>query len=178
MRKIIRVWPLFLLVGVLGLFFLGLQNDPRKLPSTLINNPLPAFSLPTLQNAAKEMDSKNYLGQVWLLNVWASWCVTCRQEHGFLLALEQNKTIPIVGLNYKDDPIAARWWLREMGGDPYQVSVVDRGGKIGIELGVYGVPETFLIDKKGHVIHRFTGALNNGVFQKEFQPLINKAMQE
>ena len=177
MKKIIRFCPVFLLLGVLVLFFFGLRNDPRKLPSSLINKPLPAFSLPALQDASRTIDSKNYLGQVWILNVWASWCVACRQEHDFLLTLAQEKTIPIVGLNYKDEPAAARRWLREMGGDPYEVSAVDQLGQMGIDLGVYGVPETFLIDAKGHVIYRFTGAVNEVAFQTDFRPLIQKARQ-
>ena len=90
MKKIIRFCPVFLLLGVLELFFFGLRNDPRKLPSSLINKPLPAFSLPALQDASRTIDSKNYLGQVWILNVWASWCVACRQEHDFLLTLAQD----------------------------------------------------------------------------------------
>ncbi len=106
-----------------------------------------------------------------------AWCVACRQEHDFLLTLAQEKTIPIVGLNYKDEPAAARRWLREMGGDPYEVSAVDQLGQMGIDLGVYGVPETFLIDAKRHVIYRFTGALNEEAFQTEFRPLIQKARQ-
>lgn len=178
MKKALRFWPLAILIILLAVFFLGLQKDPRKLPSNLIGKPMPAFNLPDLHDANRSITPNQYQGKVWLLNVWASWCVACRQEHDMLLALSKNQSASLIGLNYKDNNVAAQQWLVDMGGNPYQYSAVDQTGITGIDLGIYGVPETFIIDKNGNIAYRYTGALNPEDYQNKLLPLIEKLQNE
>lgn len=178
MNKIIRFWPVLLLLGLIAVFFFGLQQDPRKLPSNLIGKPVPAFRLPELHQAGQYVRPEQFKGQVWLLNVWASWCVACRHEHDLLKAVAASKSITLVGLNYKDHNSAAAQWLKDMGGDPYQAIAVDSQGTTGIDLGIYGVPETFIIDKQGRIAYRYTGAITNEDYQNVLIPVIEKLKNE
>lgn len=157
MQKFLIPIGFFVLVGILLAF--GLTQDPRKIPSPLIDKPLPDFDLPTVADHQRRISKQSLLGRVYLLNVWASWCVACKQEHPVLMALARRNELPIIGLNYKDERGAALMELKRLG-DPYEVSLADNDGRLGIELGVYGVPETFLIDAEGIIRYKYIGPLN------------------
>ncbi|MEG1969701.1 MAG: DsbE family thiol:disulfide interchange protein [Burkholderiaceae bacterium] len=165
--------PLGVFLVLAGFLFVGLGLNPREVPSPLVDKPAPAFQLAQLEQPAETFDQKQMLGKVWLLNVWASWCTACRQEHPLLVELAKQKIVPIIGLNYKDEPAAAKQWLRQWG-DPYTLSAKDRDGRVGIEYGVYGVPETFLIDKKGVIRFKQIGPITPDVWQKKMLPLIRE----
>ena len=142
---------------ILAAFLLvGLTLNPRQVPSPLIDKPAPAFQLNQLHAPDKVMASGDNLGKVWLLNVWASWCVACRDEHPLLVQLANSGVVPIYGLNYKDERTTAIQWLKRYG-DPYTISIVDPDGKVGIDYGEYGVPETYVIDKKGIIRNKQIG---------------------
>ncbi|MDH4046525.1 MAG: DsbE family thiol:disulfide interchange protein [Gammaproteobacteria bacterium] len=166
--------PIVVFVILLGVFMIGLNKDPTILPSPFIGRAAPAFDLPTLENASKRVSNADLSGQVVLVNVWATWCVGCRQEHEFLLQLARDKVIPIYGLNWRDRREDALQWLRQLG-NPYVVSGYDGDGKAGIDWGVYGAPETFLIAKDGTVLYKYLGPLNSQVWQQEFEPRILQA---
>jgi len=192
--KVLR-WslPLAIFAVVLAFLFVGLFRDPREVPSPLIGKPAPDFSLARLHQPESRLTNQDMRGQVWLLNVWASWCVACREEHPVLVALSKDKAVPIVGLNYKEvrgdgeidarkiDPAAeremaitrARQWLASHG-DPYTTSVLDLDGRVGIDFGVYGVPETFVIDKKGVIRYKQIGPITPEALEKTLMPLIRE----
>src|SRR4029077_4853127 len=138
--------PLGVFLVLVAFLAIGLTLNPREVPSPLINKPEPAFTLTQLHPPTLGFSQKDMQGQVWLLNIWASWCVSCRDEHPLLVELAKAKIVPIVGLDYKDEPQAGKGWLAKLG-NPYDVSVMDSDGRVGIDWGVYGVPETFVIDK-------------------------------
>ncbi|MFV2057410.1 MAG: DsbE family thiol:disulfide interchange protein [Thiohalomonadales bacterium] len=169
--------PLVIFLVIAGFLYKGLSLKPREVPSPFINKPSPDFSLQQLQDMEKTFSNKDMLGKVWLLNVWASWCVACRQEHPLLVQMARMGEIPVYGLNYKDAPSAARAWLEEHG-DPYQLSVVDFEGKTGIDYGVYGVPETFVIDKKGIIRHKVIGPLTTTELREVVMPLFKELQGE
>ncbi len=169
-RALLPLLAFIILVVFLGI---GLTKDPRKLPSTFIGKTAPAFTLPLLHKLDKNFSPKSMLGKVWILNVWASWCVSCRAEHHVLNELINNNKVNLIGLNYKDEVADARRWLSRYG-DPYQLSVSDLEGLIGIEWGVYGVPETFIMDKKGIVRFKHTGPVSNKDVVEEIMPLIKQ----
>ena len=150
---------------------IGLTRDPRDLPSPLKDKPAPTFVLPQLAAAEKNFSPAEMKGKVWLLNVWASWCVSCREEHPVLIDLAKQNRISIVGLNYKDERAAAITWLRQHGGDPYLVSAYDADGRVGIDFGVYGVPETFLIDKAGTIRYKHIGPVTPEALKTKILPL-------
>jgi cytochrome c biogenesis protein CcmG, thiol:disulfide interchange protein DsbE len=157
-RALIPLGVFSLLVVFLGI---GLWLDPSEVPSPHLDKPLPAFALPALEadQGLEPIDpAAHFRGQVWLLNVWASWCIACRHEHPVLMAFAAENGVPLVGLNYKDDPLNARQWLAQAG-NPYVFSLVDAQGRVGIDLGVYGTPETFFIDQNGVVRARHVGAI-------------------
>lgn len=167
--------PLALFVVLTVFLAIGLTRDPREVPSPLVGKPAPDFSLPRLQvkagEAAQPFGPKEMQGQVWLLNVWASWCVACRQEHPVLLDFAKTTAVPLVGLDYKDPPADAKRWLAEFG-DPYRLTVVDADGRVGIDYGVYGVPETYVIDKAGTIRFKQIGPVTAEVMQGKILPLI------
>lgn len=167
-----RNWLPLLIFGVMVVFLaIGLSLDPREVPSPLIGKPTPTFSAPQLHKAEQNFAPEQFKGKVWLLNVWASWCVSCRAEHQVINTFAKTGLVSIVGLNYKDEPADAKKWLGALG-NPYQLSVMDRDGKIGLDWGVYGVPETFVIDKKGIVRHKHIGPVDEKSLQDELIPLI------
>ena len=168
-----RFLPLIIFSGLCIVLVIGLQLNPKEIPSPLIGKNAPNFTLPILNQSKTEFSPEQMLGKVWLLNVWASWCVSCREEHPLLNELAKQNTIPIIGLNYKDKNDPALDWLSKMG-DPYQLSVVDQAGTVGINYGVYGVPETFVIDQKGVIVHKFTGPLSVNNLQKDLPQLLAK----
>lgn len=174
MRFLIPLAVFIVLVVFLGI---GLKRDPREVPSPFIGKPAPAFNLPQLADPSKTFGNADLKGQVSLLNVWASWCVSCRQEHPLLVELSKEQVVPIYGLDYKDRREDGLSWLKRLG-NPYTLSVSDIDGKAGIEWGVYGVPETFVIDKQGIVRHKHTGPITEEAWRNTLLPLILKLRQE
>ncbi len=154
-------------------FFRGLQLDPSEVPSPLIGKPAPSFELPTLRDPAQTIGSDALQGEVSLLNVWATWCVGCRQEHNTLLAIAESGEVPIFGLNYRDERNAALNWLDRLG-DPYVASAYDPDGQVAIDWGVYGAPETFLIDANGIVRFKHLGPLTPLIFETKILPIIRE----
>src|SRR3970282_2062135 len=171
MKKYAVPLVMFAILGALLAY--GLNLDPRTIPSPLIGKPLPAFSLPTVADPARRVSRDDLLGRVYLLNVWASWCAACRQEHPLLNDLAPRKVVPIIGLNYKDKREDAVRWLAELG-DPYELSLADLDGRFGIDIGVYGVPETFLIDKQGVIRYKHIGPISAEALDKKILPLIKE----
>lgn len=159
-----------LLAALLGV---GLTLKPREVPSPYIGKPAPAFALPRLDDGTKRLGPADLRGQVWVLNVWASWCGPCRDEHPVLMAAAQAGGVPLVGLNYKDDPRNAQEFLLRLG-DPFLGTATDRDGRAAIDYGVYGVPESFVIDRTGIVRHKHIGPLTLDVWQRELLPLIRR----
>ncbi|MBF0218327.1 MAG: DsbE family thiol:disulfide interchange protein [Gammaproteobacteria bacterium] len=169
--------PLAAFLLLVGLLAVGLTLNPREVPSPFIDKPAPAFSLPQLHDPEKNFSVADMQGKVWLLNVWASWCVSCRAEHELISALAKQNLAAIVGLNYKDSPMDAQRWLKRYG-DPYLLSVSDIKGDVGIDWGVYGVPETFVIDKKGIVRFKNIGPVTEESLQQTIIPLIGQLQGE
>jgi cytochrome c biogenesis protein CcmG/thiol:disulfide interchange protein DsbE len=165
--------PLGIFVVLAVFLAIGLTRDPREVPSPLIDKPAPAFTLKELHAPARSLSAADLKGQVWLLNVWASWCVSCREEHPLLVELGRANVVPIYGLNYKDKPDAAMAWLGEMG-NPYKASIVDGDGRVGIDYGVYGVPETFVIDREGIVRYKQIGPVTPQALKEKILPLVRK----
>ena len=163
--------PLFAFMILAAFLLVGLTLNPRQVPSPLIDKPAPVFQLNHLHEPEKVMASQDNLGKVWMLNVWASWCVACRDEHPLLVQLANSGIVPIYGLNYKDERTTAMQWLKRYG-DPYTISIVDQDGKVGIDYGVYGVPETYVIDKKGIIRHKQIGPVTVDALQQTIIPLI------
>ncbi len=168
------LWPLGIFLVLVGFLFVGLYLNPREVPSPLIGKPAPAFELPVLHDPAKRFTPADMRGKVWLLNVWASWCVSCREEHPVLVQLSRKGVLPILGLNYKDRDDEAKRWLAQFG-NPYQLSAVDADGRIGIDYGVYGVPETYLIDPQGVIVFKQIGPVTPEVLEKKILPLAQAA---
>jgi len=164
------LWPLAVFILLVGFLAAGLKLNPREVPSPLVGKPAPAFELPVLQQPNRRFAPGDMRGKVWLLNVWASWCVTCRDEHPLLVGLSKQGVLPILGLNYKDKDDEAQRWLKQFG-DPYQLSVVDADGRIGIDYGVYGVPETYLIDAEGVIRYKQIGAITAAILEQKILPL-------
>ncbi len=185
--------PLLLFFGLAGFLAFGLTLNPREVPSPLIDKPAPDFSLARLDQPEQTFSLKEMQGEVWLLNVWASWCVACREEHPVLVRMAQQKLVPIVGLNYKevrgDGAINARGmaleaetsmaieraraWLKDHG-NPYVLSVLDIDGRVGIDFGVYGVPETFLIDREGRIRYKHIGPITPDALQNVLMPKVEE----
>ena len=169
--------PLFLFVILIGFLGAGLSRDPHLLPSPLIDRPAPAFHLARLDEPNRMFSPHELRGKVWLLNTWASWCVSCRHEHPLLMALAEARVVPIYGLNYKDKRWEALDWLIEKG-NPYVISAQDLDGRTGIDYGVYGVPETYLIDKDGVIRYKHIGPLNLKVLEETILPMVQKLNQK
>lgn len=163
-----------ILFGILVVFLaIGLGRNPHEVPSPLINKPAPSFRLAQLKDPAKFFSAEEMRGRVWLLNVWASWCVSCREEHPLLLEISRSGVVPIYGLNYKDRPEDALAWLRDLG-DPYILSVSDLDGRVGIDYGYYGAPETFVIDQQGVIRFKQIGPITPDAWQKTILPLVQE----
>ena len=165
--------PLGVFLGLAILLGVGLGLNPREIPSPFIGKPAPGFSLPDLHNEKRIVRQDDFKGQVWLLNVWASWCVSCRQEHPLFNQLAAMNEVTIVGLNYKDKVADAKNWLNQLG-NPYSISVSDLEGRTGIDWGVYGVPETFIIDQQGIVRYKHTGPIDARDMQQIILPKIRE----
>ena len=169
-RFVIPLIGFIVLIGFLGI---GLTLNPRELPSPFIGKPAPTFSLPRLLSPGQSFSNHQMNGDVWLLNVWASWCVACRTEHPLLNRIARTDSVRIVGLNYKDNAGDATAWLQRFG-NPYSYIPLDQSGDVGIEYGVYGVPETYLIDKTGVIRFKQVGPLSADIVEHSLLPLIKK----
>lgn len=165
--------PLGIFIVLVGFLAVGLNLNPREVPSPLIDKPAPAFSVPQLHRADKTISRDDLKGKVWLLNVWASWCVSCRQEHPVLVDLAKSGAVPIYGLNYKDQREAGLKWLAEHG-NPYVISAYDQDGRVGIDYGVYGVPETFLIDKNSVIRYKHIGPVTPDALKDIILPKVRE----
>ena len=173
MKALKFIVPLVLFGALVAFFAVGLTRDPREVPSPLIDKPAPAFRLQQLADEKLAFAPEDMKGKVWMLNVWASWCVSCRVEHPLLVELSRQKVVPIVGLNYKDRRDEGLQWLAKFG-NPYDLSAFDVEGRAGIDYGVYGVPETFVIDKQGVIRHKQIGPITPESLEKTILPLIRK----
>ena len=167
--------PLGVFVLMAGLLGYGLTLDPREIPSPLIDKPAPAFALAKLHEPEKILTEKDFLGQIWVLNVWASWCVSCRAEHILITQLAEKNLVPVIGLNYKDQPKDAKRWLQQLG-DPYDASQMDSDGRVGIDWGVYGVPETFIIGTDGLIKYKHIGPVTQESLDAEIIPMLKQLL--
>jgi cytochrome c biogenesis protein CcmG, thiol:disulfide interchange protein DsbE len=165
--------PLAIFLVVAAFLYKGLALRPREIPSPLIGKPAPAFSLQRLDNPAQTVSEKDLQGQVWILNVWASWCVSCLQEHPLLVEFSKSGTVPVYGLNYKDQKPQADAWLGKHG-NPYTASFMDPEGRVGIDYGVYGVPETYVIDHQGIIRFKQIGPVDRAVLKDQIVPLVKQ----
>lgn len=161
--------PLIVFLALVPFFWVSLGKDPNHLPSALVGKPMPKVDLPRLRGG-EIVTRESLLGEPFLLNVWATWCPTCINEHPFLMKLAKEGMI-IVGLNYKDEDDKALSWLERLG-DPYRLNIVDKDGRLGLHLGVYGAPETFIVGKDGTILHRHAGDLNARVWADQFLPVL------
>jgi cytochrome c biogenesis protein CcmG/thiol:disulfide interchange protein DsbE len=173
MRVLKFLIPLAVFFVLVGFLYRGLKLDPREVPSPLIGKPAPEFALTQLDKPEQTIRRADMLGKVWLLNVWASWCEACREEHPYLVDFAKLKALPIYGLDYKDERAPAQQWLADRG-NPYDASLFDANGRVGIDFGVYGVPETFLIDKQGVIRFKQIGPLTPEVLNEQLLPLLRK----
>ncbi|MGB5081262.1 MAG: DsbE family thiol:disulfide interchange protein [Burkholderiales bacterium] len=164
--------PLLVFLVMVVLFAIGLTMNPREIPSPLIGKPAPEFSLPPVKGRTLGLASADLRGQVSLVNVFASWCVACREEHPILMGLREKGLVPIHGINYKDKPDDAEAWLKQLG-DPYTRTGADISGRVGIDWGVYGVPETYVIDRDGRIAHKHIGAITPKALRDTIMPIIN-----
>lgn len=163
--------PMALFLVLAGFLAVGLKRDPREVPSPLIGKPAPEFALTRLDDGTQTIRRADLIGKVWMLNVWASWCGACREEHPLVLAYAREKRLPIYGLNYKDTRVEGLRWLSDMG-NPYEASLFDETGRVGMDFGVYGVPETFIIDRQGIVRFKQIGPLTPEVIRDRIEPLL------
>ncbi|MDT8399116.1 MAG: DsbE family thiol:disulfide interchange protein [Pseudomonadales bacterium] len=175
MNKRVKLFiPVAFFLAMLGLLFFGLGRDPNQVPSALINRPLPEFSLPSLDVEAPQITKADLMGGIFIVNVWATWCPPCHIEHPYLLEIsKREKDISFVGVNYKDSVKEARQFLAEKG-DPFKLNIVDSDGRFGIDLGVAGAPETFVVDANGTIRYRHVGVIDNRIWAETFAPLIAK----
>lgn len=165
--------PFVVFLVLVAFFFFGLGLNPHEIPSPLINKPAPAFKLQQLHDPSKSFSVEDMRGKVWVFNVWASWCVSCRDEHPLWVEFARSNSLPIVGLNYKDQRPDALNWLQQLG-NPYVLSVMDTEGRIGIDYGVYGVPETYVIDKQGIIRMKHIGPITVQVLQEKILPKVRE----
>ena len=181
MNKVIRFLPLVLVIALGVVLYRGLSLNPNEMPSVLVGKAMPDFSLSIVKDAEKTVTKADLLGDIVLLNVWATWCPTCKYEHPYLLEIATNEKlksqVTLYGVNYKDERSLAQQWLTNYH-DPYQFSIFDEEGLLGVKLGVFGAPETFVIDHHGIIRKRFAGALDVRTWRKEFEPLIAQIIAE
>jgi cytochrome c biogenesis protein CcmG, thiol:disulfide interchange protein DsbE len=173
MKSLKFIIPLVVFAVLVGFLAVGLKLDPRAVPSPLINKPAPGFTLPRLDDPAQKVSREQLLGKAFVLNVWASWCGPCREEHPHIMTLARAKAGPVIGLNYKDQRADAQAWLQRFS-DPYELSLSDLDGRVGIDFGVYGVPETFVIDKQGIIRFKHVGPVTQEIVQTRLVPLLKE----
>lgn len=172
-----RLWPLAAFAVIAVFLGVGLTLNPREIPSPLLERPVPQFQLAPVKGRALGLSSDDLRGEVSIVNVFASWCTACRDEHPLWMALARSRVVPVHGLNYKDKPDDAARWLDELG-DPYTRTGADLDGRVGIDWGVYGVPETFVIDKRGVIRHKVIGAITPKIVEKRLLPLVRQLQAE
>jgi cytochrome c biogenesis protein CcmG/thiol:disulfide interchange protein DsbE len=165
--------PLILFIGLVVFLAIGLNRDPQEIPSPLINKVAPAFEVAQLADSSKTFSPASMKGQVWVLNVWASWCVACREEHPVLVELAKSQQAPVIGLDYKDKREDALAMLANQG-NPYLLSAFDANGRVGIDYGVYGVPETYIIDKAGVIRFKHVGPLTMNLLNQKIYPVLSE----
>lgn len=165
--------PIGLFAALVAFFYVGLGRDKETLPSPLIGKPAPHFELPSVETPSTMVSTRDFAGKMYVVNVWATWCVGCRQEHQALLQIARRREVPIIGLDWKDDMGQAQQWLSQLG-DPYVATAFDAEGRVAIDWGVYGAPETFLVDEKGIVVHKHVAPLDMEIWERDFVPLIRK----
>ena len=172
-----RWLPFIAFLALAALLYAGIQlsstRDPNAIPSPLIGKPAPNFSLPDFNDPSRTVTNADLLGQPYLLNVWASWCPTCRIEHPIITEVAKRGLVKVVGYNYKDEPDEARRWLQQFG-DPYHLIIADQDGRRAIDWGIYGAPETFLIDAQGIVVFKHAGPVTWDIVQEKILPLLQK----
>lgn len=167
------LWPLGIFLVLVMFLAVGLKLDPREVPSPLVGKPAPAFVAPALAAPERVLRKEDMLGKVWMLNVWASWCSACREEHPILVEYSRAGGVPVYGLNYKDKREDGQRWLKQLG-NPYVDTLFDPDGRIGIDFGVYGVPETFIIDRAGVIRYKQIGPITPQVLREKIEPLLKK----
>jgi cytochrome c biogenesis protein CcmG/thiol:disulfide interchange protein DsbE len=172
-----RAWVVGAFFALVVLLAVGLTLNPREVPSPLIGKPAPAFELPLLHAPEKTFREKDMLGKVWVMNVWASWCPPCLVEHPVVTALAKSGLAPVIGMNYKDAREDALPWLRR-NGDPFQFSVYDGSGRIAMDYGVYGVPETYVIDRRGVIRYKHIGPLTPEVVRERIEPMLKELARD
>ncbi len=172
-KRLLYVVPPIVFIGLLVMFYVGLGRDPSIVPSALIDQPVPEFTLPALKEEGAGLATTDLKGEVSLVNVFASWCVPCRAEHPLLMGLAERDQVRIHGINYKDAPDDATDWLRDLG-DPYERIGADQDGRVSIDWGVYGVPETFIVDGDGRIRYKHVGPMTPEVLEKKLLPLIER----
>ena len=170
------ILPVALFAGIAAALAVGLTQDPGKIPSVMLDKPTPEFDLPPVMGRQRGLASSELKGEVWLVNFFASWCVACRAEHPLLNRLTEDGVVPVYGINYKDKPEDARAWLDRLG-DPYVRSGADIPGRAGIDWGVYGLPETFIVDKNGRIVFKHIGAIDAAALKDTILPLVEKYRQ-
>jgi len=169
-----RAWlPIAIFIALVVLLAVGLTLNPREVPSPLVGKPAPDFQLPLLGDPQRSFSPRDMTGKVWLFNVWASWCVTCRDEHAVLSEFAKSGVVPVVGLDYKDKRDEASQYLTKLG-NPYQLSAYDPQGRVGIDYGVYGTPETYVIDKQGVIRYKRIGPLTPEIIRTKIIPLVHE----
>ena len=169
--------PLAIFVVMVGFLAVGLTLNPREVPSPLVGKAAPDFSLPQLHESDKLFSPKDLAGKVWLLNFWASWCNGCKEEHPVLMQIAKSGEVPIYGVDYKDTREEALTWLRRWG-NPYPLVAVDEAGRVGINYGVYGVPETYVIDKAGKIRYKQIGPVDQDILEKKILPLVRELQNQ
>ncbi|HSW94156.1 MAG TPA: DsbE family thiol:disulfide interchange protein [Gammaproteobacteria bacterium] len=177
LQQIRSLFPFIIFSLILVLLWRGLSLRADQIPSPLINKSAPVFSLPDLFHPEKMRTNEDFAGKVVLVNVWATWCEACAMEHNLLLQLSEDEHLFFFGIDYKDNPVLAKKWL-EQNGNPYQVVVSDSDGQAAIDWGVYGTPETFIIDKKGMIRYKQIGVMDADSFEKTIKPLLEKLGNE
>ena len=171
------VVPIGLFAALIAFFYVGLGRDKETLPSPLIGKAAPHFALPTVEDPQRNVSGADFAGKAYVLNIWGTWCPGCRQEHPVLMEIARRNVVPIVGIDWKDDLQAAQQWLRDAG-NPYAVTAFDAEGRVSIDWGAYGAPETFLIDARGTVIHKHVGPLTIEAWESDFVPKLASGSKE
>lgn len=169
--------PIGVFAALLAFFFAGLGRDKETLPSPLIGKPAPQFELATVEDPTKKISTRDFAGRPYVINIWGTWCGGCRQEHPVLIEIARRKLVPIVGIDWKDDFSAAQQWLREFG-NPYAATGFDADGRVSIDWGAYGAPETFLVNEQGIVVHKHTGPLSIEAWEQDFVPKLSIGSRE
>jgi cytochrome c biogenesis protein CcmG, thiol:disulfide interchange protein DsbE len=176
MKSLRFLLPLSVFIALAAFLYAGLYRNPREVPSPLVGKPTPSFAAPSLHDPQKTLTRETFMGKPWILNVWGSWCQPCREEHPVVIDLAKRSGVAVVGLNYKDTRPNAQRWLNNLG-DPYAASIFDEAGRVGLDFGVYGVPETFVIDAQGVIRLKHTGPLTQAIVKAKIEPVLKEVVK-